>query len=64
MLNLSHLGIEPFFDIFMENSRKNDIGCLICDIWLSTFVLTFLWTNPDKNDIECLICDIWRSSFC
>ena len=30
-------GYRAFFEIFMKNPGNNDIGCLIPDIWVSSF---------------------------
>ena len=58
-------GYRAFLDVVMEKCRKNDIGCLIHDIWLSSLFWTFSWKNQQKNDVRCLILDIWASSlFC
>ena len=35
--NFVTFGYPAFFHIFMENPDKNDIGCLILDIWVSSF---------------------------
>ena len=62
-LNPWHFVIELFLIFFMENPYKDDIGCLIYDIWVSSLFWHFNGKNPDKNDIGCLIREIWVSSF-
>ena len=41
MLNLWHLGIELFLTFPWKNPYKTNIGCWICDIWVSSFFWHF-----------------------
>ena len=63
MLNPWHFGTEIFWSFLWKKPYNNDIGCLIHDIWVSSFFWQFHGKNHYKNDIGCPIPDIWVSSF-
>ena len=43
-----HLGIELFWTFSWKHPAETDMGCLICDIWVSSFFWHFHLKNPDK----------------